>query len=68
MNGIDIWKHSWQPTTISSFKAPHPQHKDQLHDFTVYRVKDIYFAASEVSNCVWCIYVKNGIDTRFDDL
>ncbi|MGS0535781.1 hypothetical protein [Pseudoalteromonas sp. SaAl2] len=48
-----------------SFEVPHPQYPDQRHKITPYFIKTkgetLTFAAGEVSNCVWCIYVAKSI-------
>ncbi|GAA0860315.1 hypothetical protein [Aliiglaciecola litoralis] len=61
VEGLDIWKHEWHPSESKSFKAPHPQHPSQWHLMCVYTIeandRQVSFAASEVSNMVWSIYV-----------
>lgn len=61
VEGVDIWKHKWQSSEHAKFEAPHPQHSTQFHIMRPFILKtggrQINFAASEVSNMVWCIYV-----------
>jgi hypothetical protein len=61
INGKNIWRYSWEPLKQKPFKAPHPAHEDQIHTFTIYRINfkggNVTFAATEVSNLVWCFYV-----------
>lgn len=58
---IDIWLFDWGVMEERSLKIPHPQHPNQNHYLTCYCIKVdgkiIEFAAAEVSNMVWCIYV-----------
>lgn len=62
INGVNIWSYHWNDSAEQPFEAPHPQYPNQRHLFRCYTVrakgKVIEFAASEVSNLVWCIYVK----------
>lgn len=62
VEGVNIWKYSWERSTYPNFKAPHPQYQNQTHIFTPYLLRTkkgkVHFAASEVSNCVWCIYAR----------
>ena len=62
IEGVDIWQHRWQSSGEKSFKVPHPQYAQQKHILRCYRIdvdnKVIEFAAGEVSNMVWCLYVK----------
>jgi hypothetical protein len=61
VNGVNIWQYQWHQVDTKGFNAPHPQHVHQSHLFVVYCVNTngnkTVFAASEVSNTVWCIYV-----------
>ena len=57
INSINIWKHCWEKSELDDFQAPHPQYQNQLHTFKPYKIKELNFAVSEVSNTVWCIYV-----------
>jgi hypothetical protein len=57
IGGVDIWKHKWEPSELNVFQAPHPQYPNQTHNFEAYTINELNFAASEVSNMVWCIYV-----------
>jgi hypothetical protein len=65
INGINIWKYPWNDMDEPSFEVPHPQYPDQRHKITPYFIKTkgktLTFAAGEVSNCVWCIYVAESI-------
>ena len=62
-DGINICKYPWNDMDEPSFEVPHPQYPDQRHKITPYFIntkgKNLTFAAGEVSNCVWCIYVAN---------
>jgi hypothetical protein len=61
IDGVDIWKHHWHSAGTGSLKVPHPQYSNQRHTLQPYFIeakgKRIVFAAGEVSNMVWCIYV-----------
>jgi len=65
VGGVNIWKHQWKEQNIPSFNVPHPQYPDQMHNLQPYLIQtksgQITFAAGEVSNCVWCIYVAESI-------
>jgi hypothetical protein len=65
INGINIWKYPWNDMDEQSFEVPHPQYPEQRHKITPYFIKTkgktLIFAAGEVSNCVWCIYVAESI-------
>ena len=62
IDGVNIWSFKWQRTGEKSFKVPHPQYSNQRHFLRCYQVetegKVIEFAAGELSNMVWCIYIK----------
>jgi hypothetical protein len=61
VNGKNIWRQAWEPLKVKPFEALHPYHEGQTHLFTVYRFNfkggNVVFAAAEVSNSIWCIYV-----------
>lgn len=61
LGGVDPWKRKWRSVSPTSIVVAHPSFQAQRHDFRVYEMNGstgpVRFAAGEVSNGVWGIFV-----------
>jgi hypothetical protein len=61
VGGLNLWDHEWRQVEIDPIELPHPQYPLQMHQMRVCEiegsVKQVKFAAGEVSANVWGFYV-----------
>ena len=61
IGGLNLWEHEWQQVERDPIPLPHPQYRLEMHQMRVYKiegsVKQVRFAAGELSAGVWGFYV-----------
>ena len=61
LNGLHIWTQKWRQTNFPSVTLPHPAYPNQMHAYEIWEIgaseQPVRFAAAELSNGVWGIYV-----------
>ena len=61
INDLDLWQHTWHALGGDPIVVAHPSYPEQLHSMRVYELRSsekiVTFAASELSNGVWGIYI-----------
>ncbi|GHF23861.1 hypothetical protein GCM10017044_18040 [Kordiimonas sediminis] len=64
IGGLNIWDHDWKLLKAAPLIVPHPAHPHQRHKVRQFTITDhanvVQFAAGEVSNLVYCIYIPAG--------
>ena len=59
IGGLRVWQHTWRPRN-AIVRLPSPDYPEHSHNFSIYEIGDpdkpVVFAATEVSNAVYCFY------------